>query len=503
MANPFPVLTVKIKTYDPSKLSGQLLPDNNRENIINQLKNATVLLPNWAYPLKDGDEVTFVGRQAFNLYQLINQLNAGSTSTIETLYFGVEPDVLNFVLTTDGLMTSFSWTPNSIYRTYAEYKVDDGNWTVIGSFEKGASSSTFDFTDIAQLGQTAYIRLRFGNGTDFFSSWTAQSVVLTAEFVLFYGNTLPSLGNILGGITYSTEPTLSLSGNNVIIDHPEYVTGFESYQSYDGRFDFTACSNITEIYAINNNGIDVYGCANLTQLYNNGNTSEFDIDFTGCTSLGTVIALQNCNITNLDFMDTIPNKSILLSLGLAFNDITTVDLTDFPNLFSFSAPGNANLSSFTLNSSVIEALDVNDTPLTSLDLTDFTNLFNLNVSDCSNLSSLILNSSDLREINASNTALTSLDLSSSSTYDTINIGNSNISTLTIADGTTNEFGKADYDISFNNLSTESLDAFFTALGTVGYIKKSPPVINVSGNPGAEFCDPSIATEKLWAVYTGF
>ena len=28
MANPFPVLTVKIKTYDPSKLSGQLLPDS-------------------------------------------------------------------------------------------------------------------------------------------------------------------------------------------------------------------------------------------------------------------------------------------------------------------------------------------------------------------------------------------------------------------------------------------------------------------------------------------
>ena len=504
MANPFPVLTVKIKTYDPSKLSGQLIPDSNRENIINQLKNATVLLPNWAYPLKDGDEVTFVGRQAFNLYQLINQLNAGSTSTIETLYFGVEPDVLNFVLTTDGLMTSFSWTSNSIYKTYAEYKVDDGNWTVIGSFDKGASSSTFDFTGIAQLGQTAYIRLRFGNGTDFFSSWAAQSVVLATGFVLFYGNTLPSLENLIGGIAYSTEPTLSLSGNNVIIDHPEYVTSFISYQTYDGRFDFTACSNITQIYAINNNGMDVFGCGNLTQLYNNGNTSEFDIDFTGCTSLGTQIGFQNCNITNLDFLDTIPNKSILLSLLLYSNDITTIDLTDFPNLFSLNAGVNANLSSLTLNSSVIESLYVNGTALTSLDLTDYINLYDLSVNDCSNLSSLTLNSSVLRVIEASATILTSLDLSASSYYDTINLSGSNISTLTIANGTANESSKANYDISGNDLSAESLDAFFTALGSANVNKKkAPPTIYVQGNPGAATCDPTIATAKGWSVYTGF
>jgi hypothetical protein len=190
--------------------------------------------------------------------------------------------------------------------------------------------------------------------------------------------------------------------------------------------------------------MDVYGCGNLTQLYNNGNTSEFDIDFTGCTSLGTTITLQNCNITNLDFMDTIPNKSILLSLGLAFNNITTVDLTDFPNLYALYAPNNANLSSLTLNSNVIDSLDVSDTPLTSLDLTDYTNLFNLNVSDCSNLSSLILNSSALIEIYASNTALTSLDLSSSLTYNIINIGSSNISTLTIANGTANEGATKSY-----------------------------------------------------------
>jgi len=416
------------------------------------------------------------------------------------------PSITNFVFESNGLVASFSWTPNATYTTYSEYKIDGGEWISLDDYAVNSDSSFFNFAGIATIGQSIYIRLRFGNGTNY-GAWNEEYVV-TTPFVLFYGNTLPSEGNILGGISYSTEPTLSVSENNVIIDHPEYVTGFESYETYDGRFDFTACSNVTQIYAINNNGIDVYGCGNLTQIYNNGNTSEFDIDFTGCTSLGTTIVLQSCNITNLDFMDTIPNKSILLSLGLAFNNITTVDLTDFPNLYDFSVPGNANLSSLTLNSNVIDSLDVSDTALTSLDLTDYTNLFTLNVNDCSNLSSLILNSSALMEINASNTALTSLDLSSSLTYNLISIGGSNISTLTIANGTANEgYNKSYYDLSNNDLSIASLNAFFTALGQGNTVKKNKqkvaPFINVQGNPGAELCDPTIATAKGWSVYTGF
>ena len=466
MANPFPVLTVKIKTYDPSKLSGQLIPDSNRENIINQLKSATVWLPDWAYPLKDGDEVTVVGRQAFNLYQLLGQLNSGSTSTFEALYFGEQPDVLNFVLTTDGLMTSFSWTSNSIYKTYAEYKVDDGNWTVIGSFDKGASSSTFDFTGIAELGQTAYIRLRFGNGTDFFSSWTAQSVVLAIPFVLFYGNTLPDLNNFIAGIGYSSEPTLSLSGNNVIIDHPEYVTQFGYLlQPFDGQFNFTDCSNIDDIQIGVNGGADVSGCGNLISFSMNGNTGEFDIDFTGCTSLIYII-IYNSNITNTDFLDTLPDKSLVSSIAFFDNNITTVDFTDFTNIYVLDISSNANLSS------------------------------------------LILNSSTLTEIYASNTVLTSLDLSSSLTYNIINIGSSNISTLTIANGTANEGEtKSYYDISNNDLSIASLNAFFTALGSGNTFKKNKkqvaPFINVQGNPGAQLCDPTIATAKGWSVYTGY
>jgi len=376
------------------------------------------------------------------------------------------PSITNFVLDSNGLVASFSWTPNATYTTYAEYKIDSGEWISLDDYAVNSDHSFFNFAEIATIGQSIYIRLRFGNGTNY-GAWNEEYVV-TTPFVLFYGNTLPTLQFFIDALTYATEPTLSLSGNNVIIDHPEYVIQFQSYQFFDGQFDFTACSNITIIYSNNvNNGAKVYGCGNVTTIIlANVNTSYIeDIDFTGCTSL-VALTFSACNITNINFLDTTLNKSILLSLNLYNNDITTVDLTDFTNLEFVSFDSNNNLSS------------------------------------------LLVDNAFLRSVYASNTALTSLDLSSSLTYEIINIGSSNISTLTIANGTANDgTTKSYYDLSNNDLSIASLNAFFTALGQGNTFKKNKkqvaPFINVQNNPGAELCDPTIATAKGWSVYTGF
>jgi hypothetical protein len=560
MANPFPVLTVKIKTYDPSKLSGQLIPDSNRENIINQLKNATVWLPNWAYPLKDGDEVTVVGRQAFDLYQIINQLNAGGTSTVEALYFGAEPDVLDFVLTTDLLFTSFSWTPNSIYRTYAEYKVENGDWVVIGSFDKGVSSGTFDFTDIAEIGQTAYIRLRFGNGTDFFSSWNTQSVVLAipsvedivitgteypyvfdftwaqndtyytyteykindgawveyatappsinsgqadassvmtlgdtlhvrlrfgdgvnysawaeqsiTPYTLFAGNALPDL-NDFSNILHTDHPApiLTLYDNNVVVDHPEYMTEFYLYASFDGDFDFRACSNVIFINLSNTNiahtiGCQISGCSKLGAALIYKADFSGGIDLTGCNLL-FALELINCLLANTDFLNTLPNKNTIEALSCRENNFTSANMTGLTNIFRLDIGLNSNLD--------------------SLDLTGCINLSEIKIGNCPNL--------------------TFLDLSESSVYNYIDASNCNISELIIADGSTNDgASKTVYYLNNNNLSTGSLNTFFTALGSANLNKKSkkaPPTIFVFNNQGAEFCDPTIATAKGWGVYTGF
>lgn len=375
------------------------------------------------------------------------------------------PSVTNFVLESNGLVTSFSWTPNATYFTYSEYKIDSGEWIYLDDYPVNWDHSFFNFTGIATIGQSIYIRLRFGNGANY-GAWNEEYTV-TTPFVLFYGNTLPDLVYITNGFI-GQDPIASLSDNNVVIDHPEYLTGFIGQMSYDGQFDFTACSNITLINIDSgvNNGAKIYGCGNL----NSFTLSQVDpsyienTDFTGCISL-YYLSLQNCNITNLDLLDTIPNELLLGAVNLSDNDITTADLTNFINL---------------------EALDIG-----------------INV----NLSSLLVNSVSLRDIEAyNNTALTSLDLSSSLTYNVIALSSSNISTLTIANGTTNDgTTKTYYNLSDNNLSTESLNAFFTALGEAILFKKkkAAPTIYVDSNPGAEFCDPTIATAKGWSVYTGF
>jgi len=375
------------------------------------------------------------------------------------------PSITNFVLDSNGLVASFSWTPNATYTTYAEYKIDSGEWISLDDYAVNSDHSFFNFTGIATIGQSICIRLRFGNGTNY-GFWNEECTV-TNPFILFYGNTLPDLVYIINGFI-GQDPIASLSGNNVVINHPEYLTGFVGQASYDGLFDFTACSNITLVNSVDvNNGAKIYGCGNLTQIILTNVDTPYieDIDFTGCTSL-LAFTFSECNITNINFMDTIPNKLIFLSLDLSNNDITTVDLTDYTNLEYVQFHYNLNLSS------------------------------------------LLVDSAFLREIYAPNTALTSLDLSSSLTYEIINIGNSNISTLTIANGTANDGAtKSYYDLSNNNLSTESLDAFFTALGAGNTFKKNKkqvaPFITVQGNPGSEFCDPTIATAKGWSVYTGF
>lgn len=74
-----PRITFRAKTYDPTTLMGQLPPDGNIENIINQLKNKTVFVPGWPNALKDGDTFTLYGQAASDLRRKLPQINSGGT----------------------------------------------------------------------------------------------------------------------------------------------------------------------------------------------------------------------------------------------------------------------------------------------------------------------------------------------------------------------------------------------------------------------------------------
>jgi alpha-tubulin suppressor-like RCC1 family protein len=72
-----PKLTFKVKTYDPIAFASQLPPDGNVQNLIYQLKNQTVWIPGWPYPLKHDDTFILYGRAASDLRRKLPQINSG------------------------------------------------------------------------------------------------------------------------------------------------------------------------------------------------------------------------------------------------------------------------------------------------------------------------------------------------------------------------------------------------------------------------------------------
>ena len=45
------------------------------------------------------------------------------------------------------------------------------------------------------------------------------------------------------------------------------------------------------------------------------------------------------------------------------------------------------------------------------------------------------------------------------------------------------------------MNTAALDAFMTSIGTAN----GSQTLNISGHPGSQTCDPSIATDKGWTI----
>jgi hypothetical protein len=85
-AYPYPQITFKVNTVDYVQLAGRMLPDQDRQNVIDQLASATVWVQYWPWPLKNGDTFTLYGREAVQVYQTKEQIN--TIATFEVIYYG-------------------------------------------------------------------------------------------------------------------------------------------------------------------------------------------------------------------------------------------------------------------------------------------------------------------------------------------------------------------------------------------------------------------------------
>ena len=87
---PYPEVVFKVKNYDMFQILSQNLPDVDRNNIINQLNNQTVWIPNWPYALKHGDIFTLYGQEALQVLNAYSQINSPNSTVLEVLYNGLQ-----------------------------------------------------------------------------------------------------------------------------------------------------------------------------------------------------------------------------------------------------------------------------------------------------------------------------------------------------------------------------------------------------------------------------
>jgi len=106
-----------------------MLPDENAENIIEQMQNAAVFVEGVPGPLKFGDTFTLFGAVA---------------ARVRNNYIGKLPRVLELFTLPDveGLtaewaeeegFVTIAWTGSDTYLTAVEVSVDNGDWVVTGT----------------------------------------------------------------------------------------------------------------------------------------------------------------------------------------------------------------------------------------------------------------------------------------------------------------------------------------------------------------------------------
>jgi uncharacterized protein YjbI with pentapeptide repeats len=276
----------------------------------------------------------------------------------------------------------------------------------------------------------------------------------------------------------------------------------------------------------------------ITGIDNNFNNVPYqnkltNIDFDSCTGLQYIgLYLQETDNINL------PNiGNDLTYINLSYNNISSFDVTEYPNLSTLYV-GDNPLTSLDLNTETksLEYLECSRTALTGLNLSGFDNLIDLNVSEIEGFLFKELNVQDcssLQILGASNhpgftnpitserlfTGLNKINLSGCSSLTNLNLSfcdfesfnfdgellalntlfindNPYLSNISIS-GASLSYYYYTYggsDLSNCNLDVEALNYFFSGLA-----ESEGGILIIRNNPGSETCDTSIATDKGYIV----
>ncbi|TXK71751.1 T9SS type A sorting domain-containing protein [Mesonia sp. HuA40] len=170
-------------------------------------------------------------------------------------------------------------------------------------------------------------------------------------------------------------------------------------------------------------------------------------DLTGLEAFTNITEVFLAN-NNISFANFTANTA-LTKISIAFNPLTTLDVTGLTNLITLGADYTQSLASIDLSTNVnLEALSLNNNQLTSLDV--------------SNNSNLVYLSAGLNQ-------LTTIDLSNNPAIEMLNLHINNLSSLDLS----NQTNLTVFAIYSNNLTASSLTLPNTSIVTIAYLSDNP------------------------------
>jgi len=216
-----------------------------------------------------------------------------------------------------------------------------------------------------------------------------------------------------------------------------------------------------------------------------------ELRFGDCSYLEEILCSgSNTKLTVL----SIKSAPALTTLDCIWNQLTSLDVSGCVALTSLGCEGNQLTSLNVSGCTALTSLDCYGNQLTSLDASGCTalttlycqnnQLTSLDVSGCTALTGLF----------CSDNQLTSLDVSGCTALTRLFCSDNQLTSLDVS-GCVALTGLGCVE---NQLSSTALNSLFESLPTRQSGNNAS--ISVGGNPGIEYCDWSIATNKGWTVY---
>jgi len=253
---------------------------------------------------------------------------------------------------------------------------------------------------------------------------------------------------------------------------------FELYKHNitDMRYMFASCNNLTTIPQLDTSKVTDMNwmfndCTSLTTIphLDTSKATNMTYMFRGCTNLTTIPQLDTSKVTNTSYMvsnctnlTTMPqlNTSAATNMEGMFQNCT--NLTTIPQLNTSKATNMKAMFNGCIKLTTVPQLNTSK-------VTDMNAMFN----GCTNLTTITsLNTSNISQVDYAPTFPSTL------LEDLILVGH-----------------KYTLDIANKQLDADALNALFTNLATV----VSGQTITITGNPGTDTCDVTIAENKGWTV----